>query len=125
MVASTAAEIWLRDGGKRSPDAHERIEREIDLAVARPPRSAVILHNDDVNGFDHVVRVLMRVFGYGAVRSLWLAIKAHRRGSSAVWQGPDGLARQKRERMVAQGPDPLMRHRGAQPLRASVEPLEP
>src|SRR5438046_6694813 len=43
----------------------------------RQPPYAVILHNDDINGFDYVVGVLRKVFNYGRMKAFWLTLKAH------------------------------------------------
>src|SRR6267378_69733 len=40
----------------------------------RQPPYAVILHKDDINGFDYVVGVLRKVFNYGRMKSFWLTL---------------------------------------------------
>jgi ATP-dependent Clp protease adaptor protein ClpS len=87
------------------------------------PPYAVVLHNDDVNGFDFVVGVLCKVFHYGALKAFWLTLKAHVTGKSVVWSGSLEVAELKAEQIRSCGPDPNMKSRGAQPLRVSVEPL--
>ena len=71
-----------------------------------PPRYAVVLHNDDVNGFGFVVENLRRVFGYGAVKAFWLTFRAHCTGRSVVWAGVFEVAEFKAERLSSCGPDP-------------------
>ena len=91
--------------------------------VKRQPPYAVLLHNDDINGFDYVVGVLRKVFGYGRLRAFWLTMKAHVGGRVAVWSGSLEVAELKADQLRSCGPDPNMRSRGALPLRVSVEPL--
>ena len=46
---------------------------------------AVILHNDDVNSMDHVVRALMRsVPGLGIGKSVKIMLEAHNSGRAVV-----------------------------------------
>ena len=44
----------------------------------------VVLYNDDVNSFDHVVRSLMVVFGHPIELSAKLAMDAHTSGRTVV-----------------------------------------
>lgn len=87
------------------------------------PEYAVVLHDDDVNGFDFVVHVLQKVFGYGEARAFQLTLEAHLSGHCVVWTGPLEIAELHAERIHACGPDPLKTGAGARPLRATVEPL--
>lgn len=88
----------------------------------RQPPYAVVLHNDDVNGFDFVVESLQKVFGYSSPRAYQLTLTAHALGRSIVWSGLREHAELKAEQLVSCGPDPTMRARGALPLRVTVEP---
>ena len=42
--------------------------------------SQVILFNDDVNTFEHVIRCLVSVFGHGEQLATKIAVEAHMRG---------------------------------------------
>lgn len=88
----------------------------------RQPPYAVVLHNDDVNGFDFVVGALRKVFHYSAPRAYRLTLTAHLVGRTVVWSGMREHAELKAEQLVSCGPDPAMKARGALPLRVSVEP---
>lgn len=88
----------------------------------RQPPYAVVLHNDDVNGFDFVVASLRKVFGYSVVRAYRHTLTAHVVGRCTVWSGLREHAELKAEQLVSCGPDPAMRARGALPLRVTVEP---
>jgi ATP-dependent Clp protease adaptor protein ClpS len=89
----------------------------------RQPPYAVVLHNDDINGFDYVVGVLRKVFNYGHLKAFWLTLKAHVSGQSIVWSGSLEVAELKADQIRSCGPDPNMKSRGALPLRVRVEPL--
>lgn len=89
----------------------------------RQPPFAVILHNDNVNGFDFVIRSIMKVFKYGALKAFKLTFKAHFAGRVVLWSGHRELAELKADQMVSCGADPMMKHKGAGPLRVTVEEL--
>ena len=59
----------------------------------RQPPYGVVLHNDDINGFEYVVGVLRKVFKYGRLKAFWLTLKAHVTGRSIVWTGQFGSRR--------------------------------
>jgi ATP-dependent Clp protease adaptor protein ClpS len=87
------------------------------------PPFAVILHNDDINGFVFVVGVLQKVFRYGVFRATALMLEAHVTGRSIVWSGSKEVAELKADQIHSCGADPDMKHRGALPLSVSIEPL--
>jgi len=89
---------------------------------AQPPY-AVILHNDNVNGFDHVIGVLRKVFHYGRIKAARLTLEAHLKGRSVVWSGQLEHAELKADQIRACGPDPIMKAHGAITLKVTVEPL--
>lgn len=134
---STPAHEKIVDSGNHGPDdLGMSTTQESNTATlpapseTRPsPRSntqppyAVVLHNDDVNGFDFVVRSLRKVFGYDMTKAVWLTLKAHTSGRSHVWTGHKELAELKAEQMTSCGADPVMKNKGALPLRVAIEPL--
>jgi ATP-dependent Clp protease adaptor protein ClpS len=83
----------------------------------------VILHNDDINTFEFVISVLQKVFRYEEQKAIVLTLEAHVKGRSIVWSGSKEVAELKVEQMHSCGADPEMHHRGAQPLKVSIEPL--
>lgn len=89
----------------------------------KQPPYAVVLHNDDVNGFEYVVVVLRKVFHYGRMKALFLTLTAHMRGCSHVWSGSLEVAELKADQIRSCGPDPEKKSRGACPLRVSIERL--
>ena len=92
-------------------------------STRRQPPYAVVLHNDDLNGFDFVVEVLRKVFHYDQLKSLRLTLEAHETGRSVVWSGSLEVAELKADQVRSCGSDPRMSARGALPLRVTIEPL--
>jgi ATP-dependent Clp protease adaptor protein ClpS len=95
---------------------------DVETWLEEQPPYSVILHNDDINGFDYVIKVLRKVFGYGYPKAFWHTMQAHISGRSAVWTGSLEVAELRAEQIVSCGPDPAMAHKGARPLRVTVEP---
>src|SRR5262249_17941737 len=91
--------------------------------VKRQPPYAVVLHNDDINGFDYVVGVLRKVFNYGRLKAFWLTLKAHVTGQSIVWTVSLEVVEIKVDQLRSCAPDPNMKHRSAPTLGVTVEPL--
>ncbi len=89
----------------------------------RQPHYAVVLHNDNLNGFDFVMGVLRKVFHYGRVKAFTLTLKAHTAGRSIVWSGALEVAELKADQIRSCGPDPEAKSKGALALRVSIEPL--
>ena len=100
-----------------------RQQTSTETKTKRLPPYAVILHNDQVNGFGYVVGVLQKVFGYGKPKALQLTLTAHFRGRSTVWTGSLEVAELKAEQIQACGPDPEQKKAGPHPLGVSIEPL--
>jgi ATP-dependent Clp protease adaptor protein ClpS len=122
-VASRESEVAPQDLESAPVLRPESTPRE-QARTKRQPPYAVVLHNDDINGFDYVVGVLRKVFHYGRLKAFWLTLAAHVGGRSTVWSGSLEVAELKADQIRACGPDPTKRSRGALPLRVSVEPLE-
>lgn len=101
----------------------EQTETQATPRTHRQPPYAVVLHNDDVNTFDFVIGVLMKVFRYPLVRAFRLTMRAHRQGRSIVWSGALEVAELKADQIKSCGADPARQAQGARPLRVTVEPL--
>lgn len=86
-----------------------------------PGTFSVVLHNDPVNGVDYVTGIIKEVFGYSTSKAVWLMLKAHFIGKSSLWSGRHSQAKEKMNQMVSFGPDPNMSHKGAEPLKVTVE----
>ena len=96
---------------------------DIEIQLGEQPPYGVMLHNDNINSFEWVIRVLRKVFGYGYWKALKLTMQAHNYGQSIVWSGSLEVAELRAEQIVSCGPDPAMLNRGAQPLRVTLEPM--
>lgn len=83
---------------------------------------AVVLFNDDLNGFPFVVRVLASVLGLSSLKAWALAVRVHFAGRGVIWSGARWLAEERAAQIRAFGPDPHGKP-GAQPLQAEAEPL--
>lgn len=120
--ASAVDEAQLSEQAERRRSAGATKPRE-DTKVDKLPPWAVVLHNDDINGFDFVIRCLQKVLGLGLTRAEALTTQAHVKGRAVVWSGHRELAELKASQLTARGADPTMMHRGAKPLRVTVEKM--
>lgn len=100
---------------RERPDSETRTKRQQPYAV--------VLHNDDFNGFEFVIGVLRKVFNYGRLKAFWLTFKVHCSGRGVIWSGTLELAELKAEQVRSCGPDPNAKARGAEPLKTTIEPL--
>jgi ATP-dependent Clp protease adaptor protein ClpS len=99
------------------------LEEETETRTRRQPPYAVILHNDDDNGMDWVVKVLQKVFTYPVEKCFQHMMEAHEKGKSAVWVGMLEVAELKADQIHSCGGDPQAKKK-AEPLRVTVEPTE-
>ncbi|HPM79055.1 MAG TPA: ATP-dependent Clp protease adaptor ClpS [Candidatus Anammoximicrobium sp.] len=106
-----------------SREARPKSATEEKEAPRRQPPYAVVLHNDDLNGFDFVMAVLHKVFHYERLKAYRLTLEAHESGRSVVWSGALEVAELKADQIRSCGSDPRMSARGALPLRVTIEPL--
>ncbi len=65
------------------------------------PRFKVLLHNDDVNDMEHVIRSLMRVFRFDRQRSEEIMMEAHRNGLALCVVEPLEQAEFHRDQLIA------------------------
>lgn len=91
-------------------DAERAVEIESDSDVAlaaildRLPRATVVLHNDDVNAMDHVVRALiLSVPELDAERAVEIMMAAHLHGQADVITCPLERAEVYRDRLERHG----------------------
>jgi ATP-dependent Clp protease adaptor protein ClpS len=66
-----------------SPD--EALLEEVETLTA--PVKEIVLHNDDVNTFDHVIRCLMEICGHDAIQAEQCAWIVHNNGKCSVKRG--------------------------------------
>jgi ATP-dependent Clp protease adaptor protein ClpS len=65
----------------------ERTLRSNDRLKSENPTSTLILYNDDINTFDHVIKSLVEVCGHDAVQAEQCAMIVHFKGSCDVKTG--------------------------------------
>ncbi len=65
----------------------EQLQEEIDLAELKANEYQIVLFNDDVNTFDHVVETLIRVCNHTPEQAEQCSIIVHYKGKCAVKTG--------------------------------------
>lgn len=88
-----------------------RPETSTNDAAALEPLYEVVLHNDDVNTMEHVVKALMRVFGHPAEISVRIMLEAHYTGRAVAEVEGESAARRHRDQLQSLG------------LTATIHPL--
>lgn len=73
------------------------LERSIKLL----PRYRVLLHNDDVNSMEHVVKSLMRVFRFDTPRCEQIMLEAHKNGVALCATEPFEQAEFHRDQLIS------------------------
>jgi ATP-dependent Clp protease adaptor protein ClpS len=69
--------------------------------TATIPRYRVLLHNDDVNTKDHVVKVLMRVFKFEQDQCVAIMMEAHHNGVALCTIEPLEQAEFHRDQLIS------------------------
>jgi ATP-dependent Clp protease adaptor protein ClpS len=82
-----------------SPDTRTAptIEREAVIM----PRYKVLLHNDDVNSMEHVVKALRQVFKFGMEECVRIMIEAHQNGLALCTVEPLEQAELHRDQLIS------------------------
>ena len=65
----------------------EKIQEEVSVAEAVDQNNQIILYNDDVNTFDHVIDTLISVCEHTAIQAEQCAILVHYKGKCTVKTG--------------------------------------
>ena len=63
----------------------------------------VVLHNDDWNTMDHVVRCLMRIFGHSEALAVKIMLEAHARGKAIAEVEAETEAKKHRDQLQSAG----------------------
>ncbi len=66
----------------------EKVQEEVLVAEAIGVNNEIVLHNDDVNTFDHVIDTLMRVCKHDELQAEQCALLVHYKGKCTVKTGP-------------------------------------
>lgn len=65
----------------------EKIQEDVLTADAVDQNNQIVLYNDDVNTFDHVIDTLIAVCGHTAIQAEQCAILVHYKGKCTVKTG--------------------------------------
>lgn len=65
----------------------EKIQEEVSVAEAVDKNNQIVLYNDDVNTFDHVIETLVSVCEHTAIQAEQCAILVHYKGKCTVKTG--------------------------------------
>ena len=76
------AETTAEQQAPPEPAKKKKAKPSTDARPKHQPPYAVVLHNDPVNDFEYVVRVLRKVFHYGGGKCFWMTLQAHVTGRS-------------------------------------------
>jgi ATP-dependent Clp protease adaptor protein ClpS len=69
--------------------------------IAHIPRYKVLIHNDDVNSMDHVVKTLMRVFKFERAICEGIMLEAHHSGVALCAVEPLEQAELHRDQLIS------------------------
>jgi ATP-dependent Clp protease adaptor protein ClpS len=65
----------------------EKVQEEVLVEQANGINNEIVLHNDDVNTFDHVIETLIRVCKHDALQAEQCALLVHYKGKCTVKTG--------------------------------------
>jgi ATP-dependent Clp protease adaptor protein ClpS len=65
----------------------EKVQEEVLVKQANGINNEIVLHNDDVNTFDHVIETLIRVCKHDALQAEQCALLVHYKGKCTVKTG--------------------------------------
>jgi ATP-dependent Clp protease adaptor protein ClpS len=65
----------------------EKVQEDVLVEEAVGSNNEIILHNDDVNTFDHVIETLIRVCKHDALQAEQCALLVHYKGKCTVKTG--------------------------------------
>jgi ATP-dependent Clp protease adaptor protein ClpS len=65
----------------------EKVQEDVLVEEAVGSNNGIVLHNDDVNTFDHVIETLIRVCKHDALQAEQCALLVHYKGKCTVKTG--------------------------------------
>jgi ATP-dependent Clp protease adaptor protein ClpS len=65
----------------------EKVQEDVIVEEAVGTNNEIVLHNDDVNTFDHVIETLIRVCKHDALQAEQCALLVHYKGKCTVKTG--------------------------------------
>jgi ATP-dependent Clp protease adaptor protein ClpS len=95
-VHLSATAPWT-SAGRPGTETAPVVEREATVI----PRYKVLLHNDDVNSMEHVVKALQRVFKFGIEECMRIMLEAHDEGVALCTVEPLEQAELHRDQLLS------------------------
>ena len=65
----------------------EKIQEEVDVLVAEDRNNEIVVYNDDVNTFDHVIETLIQVCEHTPIQAEQCSLIVHYKGKCTVKTG--------------------------------------
>lgn len=65
----------------------EKIQEELDVLVAEERNNEIVVYNDDVNTFDHVIETLIQVCDHTPIQAEQCSLIVHYKGKCTVKTG--------------------------------------
>ncbi len=65
----------------------EKIQEELDVLVAEDRNNEIVVYNDDVNTFDHVIETLIHVCDHTPIQAEQCSLIVHYKGKCTVKTG--------------------------------------
>jgi len=65
----------------------EKIEEKVSVAEAIEHNNQIVLYNDDVNTFDHVIEMLVQICDHTTIQAEQCAVLVHYKGKCTVKTG--------------------------------------
>ena len=65
----------------------EKIQEELDILVAEDRNNEIVVYNDDVNTFDHVIETLIQVCDHTPIQAEQCSLIVHYKGKCTVKTG--------------------------------------
>ena len=81
----------------------EKIQEEVLVEEAVGANHEIVLHNDDVNTFDHVIDTLVRVCKHDDLQAEQCALLVHYKGKCTVKTGSMELLKPMHEKLISRG----------------------
>ena len=81
----------------------EKTKQKTSIAEAVDVNNEIVLYNDDVNTFDHVIDTLIRVCDHTSEQAEQCAILVHYKGKCTVKTGSMELLKPMHEKLISRG----------------------
>lgn len=93
---------WIKN---YDPQEQEQTEAEFDVLVEEVPGKQLVIYNDDVNTFDHVINSLVKVCKHEVIQAEQCTWIIHYNGKCSVKEGTYEFLKPQREALTERGID--------------------